>query len=612
MEIDGASWESTFPQHRPLEIEMQVQSVSEVSEQWTWQLMSHNRETLLKWHCEGISPDLPILLFDFHTGERLVLPHGLKGKTEIICFYEASAQVIYSEDIELMNGFVPCSLTGWRGQQLYLNSPQAELTIQSAKFTTVIVWDGFLSDDCPQLRGLKLRSRALAYTEMPEVWYPPIQVAKTLSIQIEDLNNRETITDVNEQVTLQASAQWQSISLSRWIRRSGQYSVQIWNRDRRWSEKFEWRSSFEAAPHPIFTHCVHELSNPVEVPIQASSVSNFWLRDLTMQALWPLEEIRFVLTNRIEEHAFTRQADSQGSLALNLAPLHDILPEADQYALYCYNTNERKCCLLEILVEQPVGYSLDAQTIKLSGLQTAPYKLSIWNLLRPEEAVSIISFEAIAGVKTFEFPLRESISDDFGLFHIQLESALQAPLNIGWWSGVQAVKSLALPDNIDGDCCFNILDNETVEEFKSLFQNLDLSIDCNRIENAIASLSHTTHYLPDCLDRLLLRKKLETFLSKVIAVPFQAAKEITPLPKQTSYLIEVQNSSRHKAFQKLLQSTLKQKKIDQQVICVKDRLLYDLIRVELTTPDILPELNRTISQLGDKLGTDVTLKEWKR
>lgn len=610
--LDGTGWESTFPQEHLLEVEAQTHTVSDVLNEWVWRLISHNRETLTEWHCEGVSPDCPILVFDAFTGERLALPHGLKGRAEIICFYEASAQVICSKDIELIDGFVPCNLSSWRGQQFYLNGQQAYLTVQSTNFEKVIAWDSSQSDDCPQLRGLRLRDKKLTYTEMPLVWYPPIDAVRTISIQVEDLNNRKALTDINEQLMLQVNAHWQSIPLSQWIQRSGRYRVQIWNSNHRWSEQFELSSSFEAAPRSLCTARIHEFGEPVEAPIQASSVSNFWLRDLTMRSLWPLEEIRFVLTNSRDEHLFTRQADPQGSLPLNLASLHDILPESEQYALHYYDVCGRKCCLLKVLIEQAVDYYLDAQTIQLSGLQSNQYTLSLWNLLRPEETVSTLSFDINAGVEAFEFLLRDAISDQFGIFHIQLESALQTPLNLGWWSGIQATESLVLPDDANGDCCFSILNNEPVEEFQALFREINLSVDCNRLKDAIASLEHTNHYLPDWLDRSLLQKKLETYLPKVTAVLPVVKKTTDPLPKQTSYLIEVQNSSMHKIFQKMLQPALKKSKIDRQVICVKDRLLYDLIRVELATSDVLPELNRIINRLGDKLGTDVIVKEWKR
>ncbi|UIE36686.1 hypothetical protein [Leptodesmis sichuanensis] len=214
-QIQERGWETTLPIDGALEIPELTLPICDIAQGWVWHLRSHTGKSLVEWHCRGVTQDFPVLIFDAWTGDRLALPHGLKGKTEIICFYDRIIQLRMSDGIELIDSFVPCSIAGWRGQQLQLISEKAQLTICSAQFTQIIDWDNSQTN-YPQLRGIKLKRKESTYLEVPSIWYPPITLAKTLNIQVEDIKNREVLTESNEQVRLSPSS-WQQITLSRWM-----------------------------------------------------------------------------------------------------------------------------------------------------------------------------------------------------------------------------------------------------------------------------------------------------------------------------------------------------------------------------------------------------------
>jgi hypothetical protein len=169
--IHEHGWEGTIPQSKDLDLEIPAlsQAVSSVAVEWNWQLKSHTKEVLAEWQCEGVSPDFPVLIFDAWTGDRLLTSNGLKGSTEIICFFANGTQMELSKGIELLDSFVPCSISGWRGQQVMLVTAQEQLTFRFPNSTQTIQWSQ-LQSQYPQLRGLKLKGKQPAYLEIPTVW----------------------------------------------------------------------------------------------------------------------------------------------------------------------------------------------------------------------------------------------------------------------------------------------------------------------------------------------------------------------------------------------------------------------------------------------------------
>ncbi|MEX0271407.1 hypothetical protein AB3R30_19890 [Leptolyngbyaceae cyanobacterium UHCC 1019] len=364
-QIQEQGWETTLPMDGALVIPELNLPISQISHEWIWHLRSHTNASLIEWRCEGTSPDFPVLFFDAWTGDRLIPPNGLKGKNEIICFYNRAAQLELSDGVELIDSFVPCSISGWRGQQLHLRSEQAQLTIRLTHSTKIVHWDNSQAD-YPQLRGLKLKRKDPVYLEVPSIWYPPVHLPKTISIQVEDLHKREVLTTPNEQVSLPAHSKWQQIVLAKWINRGGNYAVQLWSGSShlrqseayRWYEKFELRSSFAVSqPSPILPIQVCDRENkPIATPIQVASTSEFWLEELALRDLWALEEVRFLLTNGQEAYRFVRQANSSGVLPFNLAALRDVLPESDRYSLSYQCQGQERHSLLEMSAEESVSH----------------------------------------------------------------------------------------------------------------------------------------------------------------------------------------------------------------------------------------------------------------
>ena len=355
--IQEHGWETTLPHAGGVEIPALVQTVNQVCQRWTWQLRSHTGASLTEWHCDGIEPNLPVLIFDAWTGDRLLFGSELKGSTEIICFFASSTQVEFSDGIELLDGFVPCSIAGWRGQQLLLTSVQAQLAFRFANGTQSFLWSQAQSD-YPQLRGLKLKGKQPVYLDIPTIWHPPLPLSKTVKILVEDLTHRAILTAPDEALTVAANANWQSIQLSQWITRSGAYAVRLWTQDHRWSEQFEVKSSFELnqPPHESALGVCDRTQTPMEIPLQVPALTDFWLNELTLRGLWAMEEVTLLLTGGAITQQYRHQATIVGVLTITLAAWRDVLPESSGYALSYQRQGEAPQRLLEIGLGESVSH----------------------------------------------------------------------------------------------------------------------------------------------------------------------------------------------------------------------------------------------------------------
>ncbi|MDV2996632.1 MAG: hypothetical protein N4J56_006286 [Chroococcidiopsis sp. SAG 2025] len=613
-QIQEQGWETTLPMDGALKIPELKLPINQISHEWVWHLRSHTHASLIEWRCEGVPPDFPVLFFDAWTGDRLISPNGLKGKTEIVCFYNRTIQLEISDGIEVVDSFVPCSISGWRGQQLQPIGEQAQLTIRLTHSTKVIHWDS-CQVDYPQLRGLKLKRKEPVYLEVPSIWYPPVHLPKTISIQVEDLNNREVLTASNEQVSLFANSNWQQIALPKWIGRAGNYAVKLWSESDRWSEQFELHSSSEISqPSPISQIRVFERTNhSVEAPIQVSSSSEFWLEELTLRDLWVLEEVRFLLTNGQEEYCFFRQANLSGILSFNLAALRDVLPESDWYSLSYQRQGEERHSLLEMSTGESVSHTWARQAIHLSGLRPGQsYTLSLWNILRPEKPLFRLPLNN-RDLETFTFPLLDSLFDTFGIFYIQLESSRFSPQSLGWWSDIQIIENLILPDDINDDYCFNILDNESLEDFRQLFKKVNLVIDCEQIRRAISGLQSSNDCLPAWLNRDLLLQKLQAILSASPPDKKPSPPPPTPKPQNLIYSLKIKNNipAIRRAFCKKFTERLHKAGLQQQAIqLMQDKILPDLLRVKIENQQYLPILKTILAELESILHTSIELTAW--
>ncbi len=354
--IPEQGWESEFSRDGKLEILEDITlPVKQIADEWVWHLRSHSKASLVEWRCEGASPGLPVLFFDAETGDRLSPHNGLRGITHIIVFHPRNIQVALSKGVKVEESFVPCSIAGWRGQQIRLTDEQAQLTIHGTQSTRVVPWERS-QEEFLQIRGLKLKHKTPIYLEVPSVWYPSVLLPKTVNIQIENLDTRKVLTEVDEQVRLKASDSWQAINLSKWINGRGKYSVLIWNENERWHEKFELRSSFELEQSSLIVQAqAYDLDEQLlSMPIQVSSAQDFWLKELKLKNLWPLEEVNFSLESQPEKHSFTRHANSFGLLSISLASFRDELPESDRYSLVYQRQGEDHQSLLDVSCEESI------------------------------------------------------------------------------------------------------------------------------------------------------------------------------------------------------------------------------------------------------------------
>ena len=354
--IQEQGWESEFSKDGKLEILEDITlPVKQIADKWVWHLRSHSKASLIEWHCEGASLALPVLFFDAETGNRLSPHNGLRGITDIIVFHSRDVQIALSKGVEVEESFVPCSIVGWRGQQVRLTNEQAQLTVHGAQSTKTILWERS-QEEFLQLRGLKLKHKTPIYLEAPSVWHPSVFLPKTVSIQVENLDTRKIITEADEQVRLKASDSWQAIDLSKWIDSKGKYSVLIWNENERWHEKFELRSSFELEQSLLIDQAqAYDLDEqPLSMPIQVSSTQDFWLKELKLKNLWPLEEVLFTLESQEEKHSFTRHANSFGLLSISLAAFRDELSESDRYSLVYQRQGEDHQGLLNVSCEESI------------------------------------------------------------------------------------------------------------------------------------------------------------------------------------------------------------------------------------------------------------------
>jgi hypothetical protein len=430
-QIQEHGWETTLPHAGGVEVPALVQTVNQVCQRWIWQLRSHTGVSLTEWYCEGIAPNIPVLIFDAWTGDRLLFGSELKGSTEIICFFASSTQVEFSDGIELLDGFIPCSIAGWRGQQLLLTTAHAKLTVRFANGTQSFLWSQAQSDH-PQLRGLKLKGRQLVYLDIPGIWHPPLPVSKAVKILVEDLTHRAILTAPDETLTVAANPHWQSIQLSRWITRSGDYSVRLWTQDHRWSEQFEVKSSFELS-QPLDGAALvvcDRTQTPIQTPLQVPSLTDFWLSELTLRGLWALEEVTLLLTDGTITQRYRQQATIAGALTINLATWRDVLLESNEYALSYQRQGEEPQRLLEIGSGESVSKILLQQEAQAMPSAVHPQPITP----PPPPSQLIYQVELQTNTRTMRRAFNERFSAELRKAHLE--------------RSIRTVKDEGLPDFI--------------------------------------------------------------------------------------------------------------------------------------------------------------------
>lgn len=342
-QIPEAQWEGDIDLgRRTLEIPELHQTVTEAANQWTWQLRSHNQQVLLAWHHDGLQPDQRCLIFDAETGE-VRSPQQLALSSEIILFTPETTQRQYSDGLEIIDSFVPCSLSGWRGHWLQRTGTYASIRLTQGHQEQTLSWQ--TASQQPQLQGARLKGRQPTFLDIPTLWYPPLPIGKTLNLLVEDMDQRQTLTEPNQQISLPPQNGWQAVDLSSWITQSGTYSVRLWTTISQWSALFTVQVQFQLTAPPLqqdFDLLNRQQISAQTLPLHCSSSADFWLEELTLKGLWPLETATFELTNGQETHRIVRVANHSGTLSLALAAFRDALPETDRYALQWLDCSQRR------------------------------------------------------------------------------------------------------------------------------------------------------------------------------------------------------------------------------------------------------------------------------
>jgi hypothetical protein len=359
-QIPEAQWEGDIDLgRRTLEIPELHQTITEAADQWTWQLRSHHQQVLLTWHYDGLSPDQLCLIFDAETGE-VRSPQQLALSSEIILFTPESVQRQYGDGLDMIDSFVPCSLSGWRGHWLQRTGTHASIKLTQGDQAQTLSWP--IAPQQPQLQGVRLKGRQLSFLGTPTLWYPPLPIGKTLNLLIEDMDQRQTLTEPNQQISLRPQNDWQTVDLSAWITQPGTYAVRLWTTDSQWSVALTVQSQFQlTAPPPqqdLDLLNRQQFSVPT-LPMQCSTAADFWLEELTLKGLWPLETAAFELTNSQETYRMVRSANHLGTLSLAIAAFRDTLPEANRYALRWLDYGQKRSLIawnfpeLEVASDRP-------------------------------------------------------------------------------------------------------------------------------------------------------------------------------------------------------------------------------------------------------------------
>jgi hypothetical protein len=443
-------------------------------------------------------------------------------------------------------------------------------------------------------------------------------VETSIKVLVEDLANRKILTAPDEIIQLKPNSNWQNISLNNWVTQSGSYAVQLWINGDRWSEQFEVKSSFELneAPTCLSVAVCDRNQQPIKTPLLVSTLVDFWLEDITLKGLWALEEIQFLISNEEISKTYQRQASNFGSLNISLAAWRDVLPESNLYALSYQRRGEVLQRLLAMAVEATVSFVWTNQELHLSGLLLGQsYFLTFWNALNPQSSAEKRSITILPAQDTVVIPL----SDLFGMFHVQLGNSTQSLQDLGWWCGISQISNLSLPDEFSDDLfeyCMNLFENQPVEAFVTEVRQLKLDLDAETVQQAITALEEQTGYLPDWLDRTLLKQKLQALLlpkTPPKIIPSVKVSQPSP-PKELTYLVALERntSTTRKAFNHRFVVELKKSRLESSIQLQKDKILPEYILVKLNSQEHLPALKDIVHGIGSGINTAIKLTEWKR
>ncbi|HIK54211.1 MAG TPA: hypothetical protein IGS37_03495, partial [Synechococcales cyanobacterium M55_K2018_004] len=212
--IPAVDWHGEIDAEGQIEIEELTQSVEQIAEEWQWPLLDAQATPLHPWEVEGIRPDVPCLIFDAWTGDRLLPNPDLTDNPEIFCFVPNGTTVSW-DAVEQLDDRVPCSIQGWQGQRLRLAGQFGQLHVQCPDSAPVTLrWQ--LAPTEPSLRGLHLPGQVSDYLEPPTLWYPPHTAALSLNLTLEERSLEEPAPSIQQTVSLPANDRWSPVPLNQW------------------------------------------------------------------------------------------------------------------------------------------------------------------------------------------------------------------------------------------------------------------------------------------------------------------------------------------------------------------------------------------------------------
>jgi len=507
-------WDGNFPSPILdfLGIPERTTDIKSVENQWGFRLLSHDNRELVAWHYEGIIEALPFLVFDANLGTHISLDiaNPLISKTdEVICFVPNNVSLNLNDGIDILNSYVPCSISGWYGQHIQLLSQQSEihLTRSEQSLNKALAWQ--LSDNQKQvLRGLKIKGKKEIYLETPTFWHPPTSQNLNFTISVENLTNQEIIA--RQSVDILQSNRWQKISLEEMITTPSKYQVRFWNEAQRYSFSFELGSEYQIS-EASNTNTLQVSRGYVEIveslPIQCNKSNKFWSEVINLQGLWTLEKVLIALSNGDCRTSCLVHADKSGSASISLSTLYGKLPQSDWYCLSYQRSGLGEQRLVELVATKPISYTWARQAIHLAGLQPdQSYSLICWNLLNPNQAPEKIRIEN-QGQDTIAVPLTLGV----GIYQIQIQGlSLQ---DLGCWCGNDQndLPDLSEEEEYLENYCYTILGNESIEDFVAASNNL--GIDRQRIRLMVSSLQKSPYYFPEWLNQESLLGKLEAYIN---------------------------------------------------------------------------------------------------
>jgi len=341
--VPQTKWESNINYPHSLEISELCVNLHTLSDRWTWQLKDANNCDLIEWHCEGVTDNFPLLIFDAETGDRLTLnPENpqITGINELVCYFLASANFQTNIDIEVTDACFPCLIQNWQAKQIRLNERPTSFQIIGENIDISVKWQ-VASNRQPIMRGLQIKGKKPIYLEVPQIYYPLSDSVESIRIQVEDMDHQKTITEPDEKILtkLMTGEIWQKIELDQWIKTSGNYEVRLWQGNWNWSAAFKIQSHAQVADRSDNSAIQIQNSRGYDIssnlPIKCRGKSDFWTEKITMQGLWSFESVIFVLSGSEEnqKYNYSTQADQTGCLNLSLMSLREVLPDSDLYSL---------------------------------------------------------------------------------------------------------------------------------------------------------------------------------------------------------------------------------------------------------------------------------------